>query len=503
MPGFPSTLRLRMPPMIVECDRCQTRFRLPDGAVGAKGAKARCSRCGNVFIVQAPPPADTQATLPPPAGYSGLTGVTAVTPQVSAPSAPGAGSEFTTEGPPTSRTELPSFLTHATAAPAPSPPSPRPPPVGLGAFAPSSAGRAAPTPDSLPPPVPSREISTPEQALDQFFDIPPPLRAPGSGSGEVPSFAGPEFGRTAEVSKFSRASHVSFPPPAAHESFGPPPTGASSIPEVPGFEHVSELPAWGVQDKETVRMEPDMIPDLDSLPEAPEHAFEPSQRGLRDTAEGDPFELQSALEQSSKRSASFPPRAPAARPKSAGPTRRLEVGGLDFISSASKAPGSIPPEQKQLPAWAIEVGALLIAGLVATPFLLALEDPGSPLRPIVSFLSSTPGPIDASALDGVATDGVRVQSLMGKEKGVVVRGQVRNLGESPLSDVDVLVHALDGDRVIETQRTPLVDAVPPHQAADFAVVFPDSPTDYRPLRFRVEVGPRRTPSAASDEGKIP
>ena len=250
-------------------------------------------------------------------------------------------------------------------------------------------------------------------------------------------------------------------------------------------------------------MEPDMIPDLDSLPEPPDHAFSPSQGGLRDTAEGDAFELQSALEQSSRSSGSVPPRTAPDRPKTAGPTRRVEVGGLDFISSNSKAAESIPPEPKDVPAWVVEVAALLLAGVVATPFLLALEDASSPLRPVVAFLASTPGPVDPSALSTVKTEGVRVQSLLSRDKGIVVRGQVRNLGESSVSGAAVLAHALDDERVVETVRTDLAEALPPRKVVDFAVIFPRAEIDYRPLRFMVEVVPKAAPNANSEEDKIP
>lgn len=42
--------------MIVTCTSCQSRFRIPDERIGAKGAKVRCSKCKNVFAVA--PPAD-------------------------------------------------------------------------------------------------------------------------------------------------------------------------------------------------------------------------------------------------------------------------------------------------------------------------------------------------------------------------------------------------------------------------------------------------------------
>lgn len=42
--------------MIIQCDRCNTRFRLEDSKVTEKGVKVRCSKCQNIFVVKPPPP---------------------------------------------------------------------------------------------------------------------------------------------------------------------------------------------------------------------------------------------------------------------------------------------------------------------------------------------------------------------------------------------------------------------------------------------------------------
>ena len=51
------------PEMIVQCNKCQTKFRLPDKRMKPDGVKVRCSRCGHVFKVKS-----TEATdsAPPP-----------------------------------------------------------------------------------------------------------------------------------------------------------------------------------------------------------------------------------------------------------------------------------------------------------------------------------------------------------------------------------------------------------------------------------------------------
>jgi predicted Zn finger-like uncharacterized protein len=50
--------------MIVQCDKCRTKFRIADEKVAASGVKVRCSRCAHVFMVQRDP------TLVPPASSS-------------------------------------------------------------------------------------------------------------------------------------------------------------------------------------------------------------------------------------------------------------------------------------------------------------------------------------------------------------------------------------------------------------------------------------------------
>ncbi|WNZ60549.1 zinc-ribbon domain-containing protein [Myxococcus sp. MxC21-1] len=37
--------------MIVKCERCQTRFKIPDEKVTEKGVKVRCTKCQNTFRV--------------------------------------------------------------------------------------------------------------------------------------------------------------------------------------------------------------------------------------------------------------------------------------------------------------------------------------------------------------------------------------------------------------------------------------------------------------------
>ena len=42
--------------MIIQCDKCATKFRLDDSRITPSGVKVRCTKCDNVFIVTPPPP---------------------------------------------------------------------------------------------------------------------------------------------------------------------------------------------------------------------------------------------------------------------------------------------------------------------------------------------------------------------------------------------------------------------------------------------------------------
>ena len=42
--------------MIIECDQCNTTFRLDDSRISPNGVKVRCTKCQNVFVVTPPPP---------------------------------------------------------------------------------------------------------------------------------------------------------------------------------------------------------------------------------------------------------------------------------------------------------------------------------------------------------------------------------------------------------------------------------------------------------------
>ena len=53
--------------MIIQCPRCQTKFRLDEKQISPRGSTVRCSNCHHTFIAQPPaPPAPKQPPAPPP-----------------------------------------------------------------------------------------------------------------------------------------------------------------------------------------------------------------------------------------------------------------------------------------------------------------------------------------------------------------------------------------------------------------------------------------------------
>ena len=49
--------------MIIQCDSCQTRFRIADEKVKPGGSKVRCSRCKEIFTIFPPPPEPADDTV--------------------------------------------------------------------------------------------------------------------------------------------------------------------------------------------------------------------------------------------------------------------------------------------------------------------------------------------------------------------------------------------------------------------------------------------------------
>jgi predicted Zn finger-like uncharacterized protein len=158
--------------MIVKCEQCQTRFKIPDEKVTDKGVKVRCTKCGHTFRV-------TRESVASPSGTS----TPAVPPPGAAPSDSGF-DPFERFGaapePPKGHSTKPGFFAEgieATKAPAlPAPPAPEPwnnPDAGVGEDFFQETTRVIPlqVPPEARPPVPSLPPLP--------FDLPPATGALG------------------------------------------------------------------------------------------------------------------------------------------------------------------------------------------------------------------------------------------------------------------------------------------------------------------------------------
>lgn len=278
--------------MIVKCDQCQTRFRIPDEKVTPKGVKVRCTKCQHTFRVKreadAPVPPVAPLTAlpplavpppPPPLGTGDADPFArfGAAPSVDATEAtrPGVFHEglLATRPPAVPRANDPpadgprNVFDSPTrvAAPPPPPPGRRPLQDSVPAVAPLSA--AAPASWELPPqgdagfgqpwaglgapavpPVAAAPVTAPSPPLEDPFDFGPASMpsAPPSGGMEVdfggsadPSStlpeddgapaAGPESNPFGDIS-FEGMSDGSAEPPASPPEPGPEPELASPPP---------------------------------------------------------------------------------------------------------------------------------------------------------------------------------------------------------------------------------------------------------------------------------
>jgi predicted Zn finger-like uncharacterized protein len=53
--------------LIIQCDNCQTKFRLDESKLGPRGVKVKCTKCENIFIVRREEPLEEPAQAPPEA----------------------------------------------------------------------------------------------------------------------------------------------------------------------------------------------------------------------------------------------------------------------------------------------------------------------------------------------------------------------------------------------------------------------------------------------------
>ncbi|MFT3706747.1 MAG: zinc-ribbon domain-containing protein [Archangium sp.] len=217
--------------MIVKCEQCQTRFKIPDDKVTDKGVKVRCTKCGHTFRVtrdMAQPATGTLPAYQPPAGADPFAkfGAAAEPPtaEVTRPGVFALGVEAT-RSPEFGTAKVPARAPAVVPPTAPAYPTTQPN-VAAVAHTSSSPFDFSSLKPPLPsvPTVPAVPAYQPGGAAPAPFDFaaiaPPTTGGPAPAAFDFSGFAGPQA--------------TSMPPPP------PPPPSAPSAPTLPN----QPLPAF-------------------------------------------------------------------------------------------------------------------------------------------------------------------------------------------------------------------------------------------------------------------
>lgn len=458
--------------MIVICTGCQARFRVADEKVGPRGAKVRCSRCQNVFVVRREPPA-----APPP--HAGIElDLTPGLPRRPAEPAPAGGSVLPFPG----------------AAPRPRDPAPDPfAAVGLDGFgAPgaladdpfaraAAAAAPAPAPGIAVPAAPAAASADPfAQAADPFSipassggtaaqrlpvtDLAQLLGAPASSPPAPPAapstpapdfaappdlFAAPDFGASPDLS--APPDFGASPDLSAAPDFGAPPELSAAS----GLAAAADAPAdLALEDRGTPGPAPFADPGDVFLADPSEPAIGAAaagaafEAGLGGPPPGGEESLALATEATpgvAEPAAPPPPRAEPAPPRrrTGPPPRATEE------ADAPAAPATAP--RNRLRAATVNALALVALLAVALAFRVVLRGDASlgpsALRPstLLRALGGRASRGGAFDVSGVRT-GVYPQTSGGSV--LFVRGEIVSRAAGPVEAVRVEAELLRGDEVL-------------------------------------------------------
>jgi predicted Zn finger-like uncharacterized protein len=511
--------------MIVRCDRCRTQFRVADEKVPPAGAKVRCTRCGEHFLVlrEAAPAPVQPAPQPSPhpgaaataevASAPGFTGArprissapTAFPPSAPLGSAPAAWPHELGETPldeglslvPRSDTSEPALARAALADPRRSSYEP----VAPGGFdfehlssspsepaSPRARSPSLPSPgafDDLARPPPEGVSVAPRPAwpasegalVHERFPV--PSSAP-AGGGFAPGAHPPQDRLGAHGGELP-----SFPPPPHLLRSGPHQDNLGDLPGLLAF--ADDDPFAGVDLGARTR-EPDIevAPSRDAL--AVPFAPTPLPAGL-----GRPGLSRTPADDKA-------PRPPPGRSEShprivAPPSRVIEVRAPP--PAAEPPPASAPRGPAAWPTWAgVALGVVLALALFPSvrARLEQVLRPGSSVAPT---LSSPPLVAGGVADVRVAHPFVTTYPGARGRRLLVVGGQAINAGTVPRSGLTAVVLALDGERVAERRATPVGLALDPE-----ALAAVDSPEALEAALGRL-VAERREPADLAPGASAP
>lgn len=513
--------------MIVKCEQCQTRFKIPDEKVTDKGVKVRCNKCGHTFRVtrdmaqpsapsqQLPPvpppalPADPFARFgapkeEPPPGEVTRPGV--FTLGVEASRNPELGNKKPAPSFNFSELAPPSVPSLGSAPPPPPPPfpaaaaPPKPAPAfDFSAVAPPAASSAAtaqaPAFDfsAIAPPSASSAPTTQAPAFD-FSAFASPGAAPAAPAPAAFDFAALGAPTTPDAPTAAQAFDFSAPP----EPQAPPPPARDEKTQVArpfgndgflGGGDPGPSPTLPSFDGATARAMFDMpAPSSSALPELP-------------PPEPEDFSPPPAAPAPAKQSVPTMPAAPSPELLAASEKPRSRRGVVGIIVN-------------------IAIAALLVLGLVVvgSAYLndgkvsaesLSVEQLKNTFAPSVPFVASdvTNGLYDtragravfyvrgevANRSDAPATLVVKAEII---ENGKVVRAAEAFVTEQPPTVEEL--YAVDGTDALEALQRRVekrAAAVAPGGTASFVVAFTEYPPDLKGFRVRVSARPVTAPTA--------
>lgn len=538
--------------MIVKCEQCQTRFKIPDDKVTDKGVKVRCTKCGHTFRVTretapaaaaAPAASPTAVTAKAPAVKVPLDsadpfskfGGTSVPPReeqtrpgvfalgveasrmpdlgrpVPPPPAPPTARPATTSPfdfqslvppPPPSKPAAPAaqpapfdfaslVSAPASAAPAPAAPPPAPAPFDFSALtAPAPVASPAPPP---PPPrtsAPARPIDAPPMSFDfSSLGPPPPAAPPPPPSGPRAAAASPKPPPPSEAATI----------PSAFPTLGGPPPGdlLGDIPSpTPGGALLDDPFASAAQ------------PSLSSIPA--DASKEEARNALFDmAAAAPPMEPPPPSAPPSTEIVSPPPGVPRSSPSNtAAPVPRPPDPATE---RGRRALGLVV---NVLIAAVLVVGLVVVGTATVNEGKLDLDAMGASLKALVTPASDfTAEDISNGLYDtkmgrpvffvrGVVTNRsgastrvrVRAEILDG---ATLVRSAEVVAGSPPSPEELFRLAEATEVKVLMERASTKAPAVEAGGAAPFLVTFAEYPPDLKAFRVRVTARPEGQPTAAA------
>ncbi len=486
--------------MIVKCEQCQTRFKIPDDKVTDKGVKVRCNKCGHTFRV-------TRDMAQPATSQS--------------PAVPASADPFarfgTTPEPPSAEVTRPGVFALGVEAtkspelglPKKAPPYPNAPaaPFDFGSLTPP--GAAAPTVPSVPAFIPS-SVAAPPSPFDFAAIAPPP---PTTASAPAPS--------AFDFSTFAAPAQPAPPPPPPSNGPPPPAFDFAALGAAPAAPTQSAMPAFDFAPPS----KPTSSAPIDDVMTQQVPAFGGgSAGGFYASADDAPAPDVSSFDGAAARAMfDMPAPAPSALPdlpmpepelaapstSTSQPLARMSAPSLPAVAAA------MPAEQPRSRRTAVGVivnvfiAALLVFGLVVvgSAYLnegkvsaesLSLENLKNTFAPSVPFVAS-----DVSNGLYVTRAGRAVFFVRGEvanrsdnagklvvkaeivEDGKVVRFAEAFAGEPATAEELYLVDGADALEALQRRVEKRSTAINAGGAGAFVVVFTEYPPDLKGFRVRV------------------